>query len=366
MLNALEVEQFRNLAAVRLEFSAGVNLITGPNGAGKTTLLEAIHLLARGKSFRSSRATNLIQRGQSLLRARAVVACKDGSSRRLAIEKTASGARKLRLDGEEARSAAELAALLPIQLLLPSVAELVFGGPAVRREFVDWGLFHVKQEYVQSARRYRKLLRQRNTWLRQSHPSEHRDDPWLTLITETGHEIGESREHYLNDLYGFFTAVLRRLDSEIQCEWEYARGGYEISLAETRKKMTEALQREVKLGGTQIGPHRADLVIRLATASASETASRGQGKAIASAAALAQASFMADRLHKRSVVLIDDIGAEFDKKHRSNLLDALAGIGCQVIATATEVPAEGLGGFGDGSVRVFHVEQGTAKVLESY
>ncbi|HAH79777.1 MAG TPA: DNA replication and repair protein RecF, partial [Gammaproteobacteria bacterium] len=54
LLNFLEVEQFRNLTSARLEFCPGFNLIEGPNGAGKTTLLEAIHLLARGKSFRSS------------------------------------------------------------------------------------------------------------------------------------------------------------------------------------------------------------------------------------------------------------------------------------------------------------------------
>ena len=159
--------------------------------------------------------------------------------------------------------------------------------------------------------------------------------------------------------------MLERLDSKLSCHFEYNVGGYEKNLADTRKKMTEALQREVKLGSTQIGPHRADLIIRMDEASASETASRGQGKAIASAAALAQASLMADKHQRPSLVLIDDIGAEFDSEHRVNLLRVLAGIGSQVVATATEALPEALSVLAADRIRVFHVEQGTVNVLKS-
>ena len=150
MLNSLEVEQFRNLTAARLEFVDGFNLIVGPNGAGKTTVLEAIHLLARGKSFRSSRSSNLVQKGQPLLRARADVQASDGIRHALGVEKPVSGLRRLRLDGEESKSAASIASHLPIQLLLPNVGDLVFSGPAARREFMDWGLFHVNKTMLKS------------------------------------------------------------------------------------------------------------------------------------------------------------------------------------------------------------------------
>ena len=350
--------------SARLEFVDGFNLIVGPNGAGKTTLLEAIHLLARGKSFRSSRSINLVRKDQRVLRARAGVCSVDGINHALAVEKLATGARRLRLDGEDAKSAADIASYLPIQLLLPSVGDFVFGGPGVRREFLDWGLFHVKHDYVQSARRYRKLLKQRNAWLRQFGASDPRDDPWLELITEVGHEINRLREDYLKDLTRHFLSMLKHLDTSLDCEMEYGWGGYEKNLVETRKKMADALPRELKSGGTQIGPHRADVAVKLARSSASETASRGQGKAIASAAALAQAALMGERQQKPSLVLIDDIGAEFDSAHRSNLLGALKCIDCQVIATATEILPEVVNSWPGERVKVFHVEQGAVTVLE--
>ena len=364
LLNAIELEQFRNLTSARLEFVDGLNLLVGANGAGKTTVLEAIHLLARGKSFRSSRPVNVVQKGKGLLRARAEVRSREGIRHTLGIEKPVVGPRRLRLDGEASKSAATLAAYLPIQLLLPSVGDFVFGGPGTRREFIDWGLFHVKQNYVETARRYRKLLKQRNAWLRQAGTVQTEEDPWLALITETGHLINELREEYLKDFAHHFSWVLERLDSKLSCHFEYNVGGYEKNLADTRKKMTEALQREVKLGSTQLGPHRADLIIRMDEASASETASRGQGKAIASAAALAQASLMADKHQRPSLVLIDDIGAEFDSEHRVNLLQVLAGIGSQVVATATESLPEALSVLSADRIRVFHVEQGSVNVLK--
>ena len=38
-----------------------INLIHGANGSGKTSILESIHLLAAGRSFRSTKTTPLIQ-----------------------------------------------------------------------------------------------------------------------------------------------------------------------------------------------------------------------------------------------------------------------------------------------------------------
>lgn len=50
LLQALEIENFRNLATQTLEFSDGVNLLCGKNAAGKTNTLECIYLFASGRA----------------------------------------------------------------------------------------------------------------------------------------------------------------------------------------------------------------------------------------------------------------------------------------------------------------------------
>ena len=137
----------------------------GENGAGKTALLEAIHLLARGRSFRTPHAKQLICHDQSELLVRGEVA--SGAMRHsLARSKSSTGANEARIDSHPVNRQSRYAELLPLQTLLPGVADLVLDGPAIRREFIDWGLFHVEPNYLVSAQRFRKALTQRAVWLK--------------------------------------------------------------------------------------------------------------------------------------------------------------------------------------------------------
>ena len=54
-VTSLELENFRNIPAARLEPCDGVNVIFGENAQGKTNLLEAIWLCSGGKSFLGAR-----------------------------------------------------------------------------------------------------------------------------------------------------------------------------------------------------------------------------------------------------------------------------------------------------------------------
>ena len=63
-LERVAIQGFRNLDQLTLSLGAGVNHVVGPNGAGKTALLEALYVLFRGRSFRTSRMESVIGRGQ--------------------------------------------------------------------------------------------------------------------------------------------------------------------------------------------------------------------------------------------------------------------------------------------------------------
>ena len=68
-LDRLQVENIRCIQVADLSFDARRNLIVGPNASGKTSLLEAIYLLGRARSFRSSRNETLIRSGTEELTA---------------------------------------------------------------------------------------------------------------------------------------------------------------------------------------------------------------------------------------------------------------------------------------------------------
>src|SRR5262245_1784293 len=69
----IEISGVRNLRSVAIDCGPRTNLFIGPNGAGKTAILEAIHLLARGRSFRSSSVGPVISRDADALVVRALL-----------------------------------------------------------------------------------------------------------------------------------------------------------------------------------------------------------------------------------------------------------------------------------------------------
>jgi DNA replication and repair protein RecF len=342
---------------VSVELDAGFNYIYGENGSGKTALLEAIYLLARGRSFRAGRISGLINRDEDALAVRARLDRQDASPMTVAIKRARNGDASMRVDDRPEARISQLARHLPVQLLLPGVSELVFAGPAVRRSYLDWGLFHVEQSYLDSSRHYRRALGQRNAWLKTVSSGSIEQDPWCEQLLQYGCVVGALRSQYLQELAPCVTEVLSSLEPGLELGIEYREGGYGIDREVAKKKMSDSFARDVKFGTTHCGPHRADIRLTVGEHLALEDASRGQAKLIASAAVLGQALHLQRALGLPTVILIDDFGAELDDLHWRKYVDVLAAMDCQVIATSTYEPSGEL--LPDGvRARVFHVKQG--------
>src|SRR5258708_37570263 len=63
LLESIAAYKFRNLSG-EICWGPGFNLIHGDNGQGKTNWLEAIHTLARSKSFRTQHLQELVRFGE--------------------------------------------------------------------------------------------------------------------------------------------------------------------------------------------------------------------------------------------------------------------------------------------------------------
>jgi DNA replication and repair protein RecF len=72
---------------------------------------------------------------------------------------------------------------------------------------------------------------------------------------------------------------------------------------------------------------------------------------------LAQAALTSHLAGRRSLFLIDDIGAELDAAHNARFFQALEAIDSQVFATATNETALSLA-FAGRERQLFHVERG--------
>jgi len=337
---------------LNLEPDPRLNLVTGANASGKTSLLESIFYLGRGRSFRSSGNRELIQTGSSGFFLFGEVD-NDGETRRAGVE-VAVGERRVKVDGEPG-TGSDLARILPVQVIDPEVHELIQGGPELRRRFLDWGVFHVKPEFLDTWRRYQKALKQRNAALRQGE-SDEQVRIWDEPLAEHGESVHEQREAFLEAFLPLFSSITGdNLSFESKCS--YKRGW--SSNTELLQSLHDSLDRDRAFGSTQVGPHRADLGLAVHERRARHRVSRGQQKMLAAALLIAQTRFVASVTEAELVLLVDDPAAELDRDNRARLFAMLEEMPAQMFVTALE--ADDLPWSSEG--RMFHVEHGKVASL---
>jgi len=326
------------------------NYVFGPNGAGKTSLLEGAFLLGRGRSFRTRQTARLVQKGRAGLSAYAIMT----GGERLGVS-FLDGVLQCKINGETTRSLAELSQLLRVHVIDPSSHELIEGGPSVRRRYLDASVFHVEHHYLAEWRTYRRVLGQRNALLKRGMGGAGLD-VWTRQLVATGEKIDQRRSAQVAALGQAFSGFGERLLSqpivlEYRCGWR--RG------ATLGEALDSSRQRDREAGFTQVGPHRADLVVQMAGQRVRDVASRGQQKLIAAALVLAQVQTLAKLLGHGGLLLIDDPAAELDSGALRRLLSQVEALRAQVMITAiaeADLPAAG-------AAAVFHVEQGKVKAM---
>lgn len=119
-------------------------------------MLEAIHLLGLARSFRSARLQPVIQYEEAACTVFGQVMLANGIASNLGISRERQGEFTIRIDGQNARSAAQLAETLPLQLINPDSFRLLEGAPKIRRQFLDWGVFHVEPRFLPVWQRLRR------------------------------------------------------------------------------------------------------------------------------------------------------------------------------------------------------------------
>lgn len=350
-LDQLEVRNIRILSELECTPGERLNVFVGANGSGKTSILEGIHLLGSGRSFRTHRLGELISRDQSWLRSRGVIRGEDGAAESVGVEKGAEGLR-IRLAGDEIRNASELARRLPLVVITPDSQRLLTDGAILRRQLMDWALFHVEPTYLGVLQRYRRALRQRNAALRDAvGPSALA--PWDQEVGEAGEALHRLRDRFLEGILPLYAETLENLIS-MAVEIHYQPGW------DSGTNLAEALGGNMGTdrarGFTGVGPHRADLRFTTERTPVHRVVSRGEGKLFVVGLVLAQARFLQDAQGRRPLVLVDDLASELDEDSRGRFFAQLRALGAQIFITTVSrdlvetADWEGL--------RVFHVERG--------
>ena len=349
MLSQLHITNLRNITDLSFQPSSGINLILGSNGAGKTSVLEAIYMLTLGKSFRTRTLKPAIQFEQKALQ----VVAKTTKNMPVGMRFSSIDGLQIRLNNAPLKRLSDLAMQLPLQFIPANCHQFFEQGPKYRRQLLDWGLFHVEPSFNFHWQSYRKILKQRNSALRQ-HKKSDEIQLWDPHLISHGEAITALRRTQLDRLLVEFKVFFARL-----CP-AYKNASYEIKYrtgwlkGETlASSLSKAIERDRQLTYTRSGSHAADWSFKINDVDPADVFSRGQQKLFYLALCMAQAKITEHTKHEKSILLLDDISSELDQAHQQNVLNELANLPVQSFITATDLQLEQ-----HDNITVFHVEHG--------
>ena len=356
-LSQLQIKNFRNLEKIQLTPVSEVNLILGDNASGKTSLLESIYYLSHIRSFRTQHVTDLILRQSPYLQLVAQIETSDQQIIPLGIRRSRNKS-EIRVNKQPVKRVSEIAAQFPVLAIHPDSYKLITGSPSQRRQYLDWGVFHVEHGFFQAWQRFKKSLMQRNAALK----SKQKLDVcqlWNKEINNTAHYIDQLRQQYFEKLKPYFNELTQQFFINDSVDIGYKRGWpVDMDLSEL---LEVNLQKERLKGYTYYGPHRAEVTIKVNGQSAQTCISRGQQKTLVALMRLAQAMQFTEATNDSCVLLYDDLAAELDANHRDKILTVLSKMNIQLFLTAIEKQQIDLSAWQ--VKKTFHVEHGNLSTL---
>jgi DNA replication and repair protein RecF len=326
----VELTDFRCYESVRLELPAGITVVRGDNGQGKTSLLEAVAWGALGRSFRGVVDAALVRDGSEQAIVRLAIEDATGRARRVEAELRAVGRNRVLLDGHPLTRTRDLLGALRVTVFAPDDLDLVKGGPANRRTYLDDLLVDVGPRYAAARSDYDRVLRHRNALLK----GGVRDaDARATLevfdeqLVSAGAELVRGRLRLGDRLAPAVTTAYRDLagddasiDAHYAAEWAEGAAPDPDAVPEALRAGLAALRkREIDRGVTLVGPHRDDWQLRVNHLDSRTHASQGEQRTLSLALRLAGHRVVAEVTGEDPVLLLDDVFSELDD-HRANAL----------------------------------------------
>jgi DNA replication and repair protein RecF len=364
-LKQLNIENCRLITKWQLKLSPSTNLIIGDNATGKSSLLEALSVLSSGRSFRTPRIREVIRNGSEQLTVTGSI--HDDvlqSEYPLGISKTAQTTR-IRINHADVHQQAELSSHLPLTIMHPDSIAVLSGPPGQRRAMLDWVAFYRNADFHQDWKNYQRILRQRNSCLRdpqQRYALQHWTEQFIRLQPRIHHFRQQALAAMTSKLEDDSVKTLFKEHGQLTIKLS---SGFPAHIDSTDTEQLKAFfasrqAQETEQGMSLYGCHRGDIQVLLDGLPVAQFASRGQLKIFGIALLLAQSQAITTEGIKRGIIAIDDLASELDSDNQAMLYQVLRQTRQQLLITGTKAPDQA---FLPEQNKMFHVEHGQVSEL---
>ena len=313
-LARLWLTDFRSYASADISFAPGLTALLGANGEGKTNVMEAIGYLATLSSFRGAPNDALVRAGASSAVIRAEGE-REGRQLLIEAELASTGRGRVQVNKQKLARTRDLLGALRVSGFSPDDLELVKGGPAERRHYLDDALVARRPAFDSLRSDLEKILKQRNALLKQAGGRLTPDiestlSVWDAKLIETGEALALARDDLVTELAPALNLAYEQVAGRsVPVTTTYDAPWREQGLAAA---LEAARRAELRRGVSLVGPHRDDLVLHLDGLPSRTHASQGEQRSLALALRLAGHRVVADATGPTPILLVDDVFSDLD------------------------------------------------------
>lgn len=364
ILKRLVLENFRNYKDLSWHPYSKVNIITGNNAQGKTNLLEAIYFCTTGRSFRTSREREMINKNADSFRIHTFLE-REGSDFDISLALGEKGKIELLANGSRHKKSRLFQPGMSISFT-PADLDLIRGAPAERRRWIDFEIGCFDIQYLFNLHNYNRVLTQKNNLLKTSKKNNNLIEtlePWNIQLSLYGSKIIYSRLILLGKLSPIFKSIYRELTSgKEEIYFKYLCSiplEDKLSFEKIKSSFTEAIAQksseELIRQQTLVGPHRDDVHFFINGLDARQFGSRGQQRSVVLSLKMSLLNLYYEEYSEYPIMLMDDVLLELDDSRQAGLA-RLFSLPLQAFITSTVVPENFPGDF-----KTFEVVKGQVK-----
>lgn len=336
-IKEIELKDFRNYKELRTSFSKNVNIFLGNNAQGKTNLLEGIYLNAMAKSFKTTKDKELIRFGEEFCKIKTIAFFDDDEhSTEIVINK--EGKKGVKLDGVKINRTSELLERIFIIIFSPEDLKIVKDEPEKRRKFIDRELCQIKPGYYNDLNNYKRVLKQRNTYLKEDRIETSILDIWDHELARYGSKVIARRNEFIKRI----NEISKEIHKNISGGKENLELNYEPNISfssELESDFYEIISSnrndDIRNRTTGRGPHKDDLKISADGIDLRKYGSQGQQRTAALSLKLSEIKLIEEEMGEKPILLLDDVLSELDNDRQNFLIHSLGGN--QLFITTTDI-----------------------------
>lgn len=339
-ITKLCLNNFRNYTNTTVELDDGVNFVVGKNAQGKTNLLESLYLISVGKSPKNSKEKQLIKFEQD--KAKIEVDFKtNAGNKTITMFLDKANKKAIKINSLNILKLTELVGILSVVYFSPDEMKLIKEVPEDRRNFLDVSISQFDKPYLYNLLRYDKVLKQRNALLKSLNSNQTKIEQ-LKLFTpqliDIAEKIIEKRIEFIEKLK-FFAKNIHKLitiDESLDISYSYQKQENLSIKQDLQNQFDKALNKELELGYTCVGPHRDDMIFKINNLDCRQFASQGQQRTVALVVKLSLMEVIKQEIGEYPVLLLDDVLSELDDDRQNRLLNLTKEY--QTLITCTALP----------------------------